>query len=576
MLEAPKSIAFIEPSASDRFTVTIRSFPGLKQISSRLLQHRSRLHDLHATIAELAGLVGEVPGLGYLILLTDAPLTSKTVEPELFSHCRLPAYCVNRSSAFAWASSANLCRFVLIDFREPGSIVLVKRNEDGDIEDVRLFETSVASMTDSDLATILRVAAGFGYSSVVASNSFDEEALHRGAVRAIAARTRSSGVWVDPFSDTEAFAMRTMRRISYSVVQLDRPVYDCDESALASFIGRRPVLFAVDANVDAIYGNRIRRYADEHVDVAAYVTVESGEETKSLEQVERLVRASIEAHLPRHGIIVGVGGGVVLDIAGMAAALYRRGISYIRVATTFLAMIDVAVGIKHGVNFAGRKNIIGTFYPPMAAINDPLFLRTNSRRQLGCGVAEAIKIALVADRRLFDLLEEHLSSLVETHFAAPPTYAREILNRAQIAMMNELAPNLFESDLKRAADFGHSFSPQIEAESNHALVHGEAVAIDMLLCVALGVRRGLCPASLFERLVRMYAIAGLPMNDARCTVAFLRRALTDVTAHRGGNLNLLIPKEPGSYEYLQEVSDLDLQFAVDAVCARAVTAAEAG
>jgi 2-epi-5-epi-valiolone synthase len=409
---------------------------------------------------------------------------------------------------------------------------------------------------------------------VLKSTALDEETLHRGAVRAVMACGRKSGVWVNPLLDTDAFMMQATRNVSYSVLQLNRAVYDDDEPALPALVGRRPVLIAVDTTVDVLYGDRIRHYIDARVDVAGYVTLDSGEEHKSLTQVERVVDACIDAHFPRHGIIVGIGGGVALDIAGMAAALYRRGVSYIRVATTFLAMIDVAVGIKHAVNFRGKKNILGMFYPPMAAINDPLYLRTNSRRQLACGVAEAIKVALVADRRLFDLLEEHLPALFETHFQAPAPYAREILSRAQVAMMNELAPNLFETGLKRAVDFGHSFSPHIEAESDYMIHHGEAVAIDMLLSVAIGVRRGLCEPSLFERLHRIYGVAGLPMTDERCTVDFLSRALTDVTAHRGGDLNLLVPTAPGRYQFLQEVSDLDLQFALHAVSTKAV--AEAG
>ena len=143
-------------------------------------------------------------------------------------------------------------------------------------------------------------------------------------------------------------------------------------------------------------------------------------------------------------------------------------------------------------------------------------------------------------------------------------------------MMIELAPNLFETDLKRAVDFGHSISPQLEAESHYTIAHGEAVAVDMLLCTAIAAKRGLCEPSLFDRMLRMYRLCGLPCNDELCTAAFLRHALTDVTAHRGGNLNLLVPIEPGRYEFLQDVTEADLRFAVDAVNAQAIPVVEAG
>lgn len=612
MLRAPKSVAFIEPDAMHRFVVTIRCATDLCAVSSHTVTLPARLHDLHATVSELeAGVYANHPELACLVLFTSGPLTLQTVEAELFSNVRAPIYCVNRCSALAWGVSEQLCRFVLVDFRWPGSVALIKRDDNRAIDDVRLFEQSMAAVLRLDsapnartadlyashgnderltswLADILAITSKFGYTStVLVSEAFDgsdssdlryhpREILHRGAVRAIRARASSPGVWVDPLSESDAFAMRTTRDISYSVVQLQRAVYDDNEPTLSQLLEGRPALFAVDTAVDALYGDGLRRYIENDVHAVGYVTLDGGEANKSSEQVERIQRACIDAHLPRNGVIVGVGGGVVLDIAGMAAAQYRRGVSYVRVATTFLAMIDVAVGIKHGVNLAGKKNIVGTFYPPTAAINDPLFLRTNSPRQLACGVAEAIKIALVADPRLFHLLEEHLRALLETGFQAPAPAAREILKRAQIAMMVELAPNLFETDLKRAVDFGHSISPLLEAESNYTIAHGEAVAIDMLFCTAIAVRRGLCARSLFDRLLRVYGLCGLPVTDERCTVAFVRRALSDVTAHRGGNLNLLVPIEPGRYEFLQQVSDGDVRFAIDALNTQMVTVAEAG
>lgn len=591
--DASKSIAFIDRTAFGCFIVTLRSSGRLRQLAMRTLEPPARLQDVHAAAFWLAEAIAETfTGVACAVLFTDGLLTVKTIEPVLHAHARMPVYAMNRSSALAWGVPERFCRFVLVDFSEPGAVALVKRNARGHVDDVRLFDTSVAGMLDAnasvDLGSILRVAAGFGYkTSIGVSDRHSELArtsatyhprrlLHRGAMRAIAARESSPGAWVNSFGNSIAFAMRAKRDIAYEIVQTRRPVYDGDEPALASLVEGRPVFFAVDTNVEALYGTQLRRYADAHLNVSGYLTLDGGEEHKTWQHVERLCTACIEARLPRHGVIVGVGGGIVLDIAGMTAALYRRGVQYIRVATTLLAMIDVAVGIKHGVNLAGKKNIIGTFYPPKAAINDALFLRTNSRRQLSCGVAEAIKIALVADRRLFELLDEHLPALFDTHFQAPAGPAREILERSQMAMMTELASNLFEADLRRAVDFGHSISPSLEACSEYTIAHGEAVAIDMLLCTAIAVRHGLCAASLLERMVRMYSVAGLPMNDSRCTARFLEDALIEVTRHRGGDLNLVVPLKPGRYAFLQRVTELDLRFALDAVAAKGVAVAEAG
>jgi len=131
--------------------------------------------------------------------------------------------------------------------------------------------------------------------------------------------------------------------------------------------------------------------------------------------------------------------------------------------------------------------------------------------------------------------------------------------------MHELAPNLFEADLQRAVDFGHSISPALEARSHYALTHGEAVAIDMLLATAIAVQRYICPQSLFDRLVHVYSAAGLPMNSALCTPQMLRAALDEARRHRGGTLNFVVPRAIGACAFLQHVEDWELRDALHSV-----------
>lgn len=366
-------------------------------------------------------------------------------------------------------------------------------------------------------------------------------------------------------SESTIFSMRVMRDVSYDVVQLSSHVFDPDATALADLVASRPLLIGVDEYVDALYGSRLRAYAHRHLNALSVIALKGGESNKSLGQVESICQAAIEAGLPRNGVMIGVGGGVVLDIVGMAAALYRRGVAYVRIPTTLLGIIDVAVGIKHAVNFGKRKNVLGTFYPPLGVLNDSTFLRSASRRDLACGVAEMIKIALVADRKLFLLLERHLDQLMDTGFQAPAVVAREVINRSAVAMMTELAPNLYEDDLKRAVDFGHSFSPTLELRTDYRLQHGEAVAIDMLLSTAIAVHRRMCPALLFDRLIGLYKVAGLAIMDDSCTLNLLRDALVDVKAHRGGRLNFPIPSGIGRCAFLQHVDMQDCAVAMNAV-----------
>ncbi|MGB6644977.1 MAG: sedoheptulose 7-phosphate cyclase [Candidatus Cybelea sp.] len=377
------------------------------------------------------------------------------------------------------------------------------------------------------------------------------------------------GVQTSVSDRSTSFLMDVSRDITYDVTQLTSHVFDTDVTALADLVGRRPLLIAFDEIVYVLYGATIRAYLERHLNVFKTVILKAGEANKNFYQVERVCEAAISAGLPRNGVMIGVGGGVVLDIVGMAAALYRRGVDFVRIPTTLLGMIDVAVGIKQAVNFGQRKNVLGTFYPPIGVLNDPTFLQTASRRDLASGVAEMIKIGLIADRVLFCLLEQYLERLIESSFQKPAAAAREILERSQYAMMTQLAPNLYENDLKRAVDFGHSFSPTLELRSDYRLTHGEAVALDMSLSTAIAVQRGICGQSLFDRLIALYETVGLPITDDLCTGPLLMEALVDVKGHRGGELNFPVPAGLGACAFLQHVDANDCRVALNAVMRRA-------
>src|SRR5262249_55497766 len=155
-----------------------------------------------------------------------------------------------------------------------------------------------------------------------------------------------------------------------------------------------------------------------------------------------------------------------------------------------MGLIDAGIGIKTGVNFDRHKNRIGTYFAPRRAYLDTHFLRSLDERHVANGIAEIIKMAIVKDARLFELLEENISSVVEDRFCGKEAY-REILVRATTGMLQELAGNLWEHVLERIVDYGHTFSPTLEMAALPELLHGEAVAIDMALSLVLAVQRDL-------------------------------------------------------------------------------------
>lgn len=350
--------------------------------------------------------------------------------------------------------------------------------------------------------------------------------------------------------------------INYSVIHPRYGVFDPRDHALSQFIKSTTCLVVVDQAVDEIYKNKISDYLNKHVLTHVKYVKNTSEDNKTLQQVESICDMAIEMQLPRNGVIVGVGGGVLLDIAGFAASIYRRGIDYIRIPTTLIGIVDVGVGIKHAVNKNGKKSIIGTFYPPLATINDIRFLATTPASDLIGGIAEIIKLAMVCDAALFDLVELNATNLLKSHFQKPSRISQEIIILSEQIMLQNLSGNLFEYDLKRTVDFGHTFSPVIEANRRFSIKHGYAVAIDMVISSALAVIKRLLHIDEFKRLLALLQSVGLPTLLSTLDVSELIAGLEQAKLHRGGQLNLVVPVGIGNATFVQTVDKMELENAL--------------
>jgi 2-epi-5-epi-valiolone synthase len=356
--------------------------------------------------------------------------------------------------------------------------------------------------------------------------------------------------------------LSSTRTISYRILHPLGHVFDPEDLSLARLVAGRPVIFAVDRHVYAGYGETIEPYAATHLLSLGVVLVDGDEKRKSWSQVEMLCTAAANASLPRDGVIVAVGGGVTLDLAGMAAAMFRRGVDFVRIPTTLIGIVDVAVGIKQGINFNGRKSLLGSFYPSIGAINDVTFLRTLPLEELTFGISEIIKMAMVSDRALFGLLESRGRELLLRESAIDWQFVRDITLWSERLMMLELQLDLYESSRARLVDFGHTFSPSLEASTAYDVPHGKAVALDMLLSTTLAVGRGLCTPDVLERLVGLYRSIGLPLFDAALRSELLMESLSAARQHRGGDLNLVLPTQVGEATFAQDVHLAEIESAL--------------
>jgi 2-epi-5-epi-valiolone synthase len=324
---------------------------------------------------------------------------------------------------------------------------------------------------------------------------------------------------------------------------------------------RRVVI--IDNQVNQLYQDRIRQYFEHFLTDYQILPFYTSEQEKNLELVERILQELAALQVPRRSRpVIAIGGGVLLDTVGMAASLYRRGIPYVRVPTTLLALVDAAIGIKTSVNFQMHKNYLGSYYPPLLTLLDRTFLQTLDTRHICNGMAEILKVALIKDKELFELLEKHNAVLIAEKFQGRGV-PELVIRHAIQGMLEELAPNLWEYELNRLMDFGHSFSPVFEMQALPRLLHGEAVAIDMAISTLLAYQRNLLSLDERDRIFRLMKNLGLPTFLPLCEPSLLYKALQETVKHRDGLQRLPLPTAIGSADFFNDISFGEIEMAVN-------------
>ncbi len=287
-----------------------------------------------------------------------------------------------------------------------------------------------------------------------------------------------------------------------------------DTALLCAQIGGRDLLVVTDTTVAPLYLGRLRAsLGDRRI---ADCVLADGERHKTLSTVARVFDALIEAKLNRDVTVLALGGGVVGDIAGFAAACYQRGVGYVQLPTTLLAQVDSSVGGKTGVNHPGGKNLIGAFYQPLAVVADTETLMTLPERELRAGLAEVIKYGCIWDPLLFAWLEEHIVDLT----GRDPEALAHAIGQSCAIKAAVVGRDERESSVRAILNFGHTFGHAIEsATAYERYLHGEAVALGMLMATDLSQRLGLIDRTAFLRVENLLARAGLPVLPPRIGAA---------------------------------------------------------
>ncbi len=292
-------------------------------------------------------------------------------------------------------------------------------------------------------------------------------------------------------------------------------VCDGDPSRLTDAIARcapSSVVLVTDSNVQRARGEAIERALRPLAFEGTRVTLPPGERHKTLASVGTIWEAALGAGVDRDALVVAAGGGVVGDLAGFAAACLLRGVRFVQVPTTLLAMVDASVGGKTGFDHATGKNLIGAFHQPSAVVADLVHLDTLPRRELASGLAEIAKIALATDEALLEELERHAPALSRgDHAALGPVVRAAIEAKIRVVRDDER-----EAGRRILLNLGHTVGHTLEAHGGYARwLHGEAVALGTLAELEAGVALGWTPPALVDRTRALFAALALPARVDR-------------------------------------------------------------
>ena len=361
-----------------------------------------------------------------------------------------------------------------------------------------------------------------------------------------------------------AFHVETYEKIDYSLLYVDGAFRVENTEIADSYRPFGRCLMVVDETVHGLYGEQMHAYFDHHGIALTVFPVTIREPDKTLGTVERIVDAFGAFGLLRTEPVLVVGGGLTTDVAGFACSMFRRSTNYIRVPTTLIGLIDASVAIKVAVNHGKSKNRLGAFHASQKVILDFSFLKTLPLDQIRNGTAELVKIAVVGNGSIFELLEKYGEELLETRFGqvdgSPQLReaARRVTYDAIHTMLRLEVPNLRELDLDRVIAFGHTWSPTLELTPPMPFFHGHAIAIDMALSTTLAERRGYISVSDRDRIFWLMSRVGLALDSPHLTSELLRGGTESILQTRDGLLRAAVPRPVGTCYFVNDLTGNEL------------------
>jgi len=313
-----------------------------------------------------------------------------------------------------------------------------------------------------------------------------------------------------------------------------------------SFQGR--VAVVTDRKIDGYYGDRVRKGLENAGFKSLMIEIPAGERYKTLKQIQRIYDHLIQHHFERSDLLVALGGGVIGDMTGFAAATYLRGVSFIQCPTTVVAQVDASIGGKTGVDHPQGKNLIGAFHQPRFVCSDPAVLRTLQKREYRSGLAEVVKYGVISDEGFFQYLEQHSAAICRLDLEkVTHCIHRSSQIKAEIVQADER-----EGGLRKILNYGHTIGHAVETLTGYRKVkHGEGVAMGMVAASRLAVELGLLHEADVKRQVALLESFGLPTRLPELDSGDILEVMAGDKKVVGGEIYFVLPKKIGSVDVMQ-------------------------
>lgn len=322
--------------------------------------------------------------------------------------------------------------------------------------------------------------------------------------------------------------VKVMASSPYEVI-IDKGILACCGELVKAAAGGSRSLIVSDSNVAPLYLAEVKSSLESQgYEVCSHI-VPAGEESKNFMQLIEVINTAAEAHLSRNDVVVALGGGMVGDLAGLAAALYMRGIKYVQIPTTVLAAVDSSVGGKTAVDIPAGKNLAGAFYQPSVVICDYGCWDSLPARDRNSGYAEIIKYAMIRDAEILKMLDGPVEDLI----------ARCVEIKAEIVGEDEK-----ESGIRKTLNLGHTIGHAVEQMSNYELLHGEAVAIGMVMACDVAAAKGMLEPGTRETLIEALSKYELPIAGGRELEQIAKYMRSDKKAE-GDDVSFVMPEAVG-------------------------------